>query len=58
MAFKSSLVMSYVRQIDPDGKIPLDLNWKNNTKTVKEQMKDEAKKGGYLPMIKFALNPQ
>jgi len=44
--------------VDPDKKIPLDLNWKNNTKTVKQQMKDEAKKGGYVQMLKFALNPQ
>ncbi len=44
--------------VDPDQKVMLDLNWKNNQKTVKQQEKDEGKKGGYGPMIKFALDPQ
>lgn len=43
--------------VDPDKKIPLDLNWQNNTRTA-EQPPLEKKKGGYLELLKFALNPQ
>ena len=42
--------------IDPDKKIPLDLNWKNNTRTVEQP--DEGGKRGYYQMLKFALEPQ
>ena len=45
--------------VDPDQKVPLDLNWKNNTRTVTQQERDQSKiHGGYWGMIKFALKPQ
>ncbi len=45
--------------VDPDQKVPLDLNWANNTRTVAEQERDQSKiHGGYWGMIKFALKPQ
>lgn len=43
--------------VDPDLKIPADINLKNNTRTAK-QPPMEQKKGGYLEMIKFAMDPE
>jgi len=43
--------------VDPDRKIPLDLNWQNNTRTA-EQAPAEKKKTGYLELLKFALHPR
>lgn len=45
-------------KVDPDRKIPLDLDWKNNSRTLKHQEK-ENKKGGnyYIDVIKFMLDP-
>lgn len=46
-------------KVDPELKVPLDINWKNNTKTIKEQIKEEKKATReYLDMMKFLLHPQ
>jgi hypothetical protein len=45
-------------RIDPDEKVPMDINWKNNSKTVKQQKREEKKRGNaYIDMIKFMLDP-
>jgi len=43
--------------VDPDKKVPLDINWKNNTRTAKQPPLDQ-KKGGYFEMVKFAMKPE
>lgn len=45
-------------EVDPDQRIPLDLDWKNNSRTLKQQEK-ENKKGGnyYIDVIRFMLDP-
>jgi hypothetical protein len=42
--------------VDPDHKVVLDMNWKNNKRTVKQAGGGTGR--GYLQMIKFALNPK
>ncbi len=44
-------------EVDPDEKVALDVNFKNNQKTLKEQKLEDMKKGGTLSMIKFMLDP-
>ncbi len=42
--------------VDPDQKVPLDTDWKNNSKTLKQQRSE--KEGNYwLDMIRFLLDP-
>ena len=48
--------LKYV-QIDPEEKIPLDINWKNNRKTLRKQIREDKTKNETLEMIKFLLNP-
>jgi hypothetical protein len=45
-------------ELDPDRKIPLDLDWKNNSRTLKHQDK-ESKKGGnyYIDVIRLMQDP-
>jgi hypothetical protein len=45
-------------ELDPDRKIPLDLDWKNNFRTLKHQEK-ENKKGGnyYIDVIRRTHDP-
>jgi len=45
-------------EVDPDRKIPLNLDWKNSSRTLKHQEK-ESKKGGnyYIDVIEFNLDP-
>ena len=45
--------------VDPDEKAAADLNYKNNTKTVKQQRREDKKPGGgMLDMLKYALDPE
>ena len=39
--------------VDPDKKIPMDINWGNNKRTLKQN--GDAKKGGYFAMAMFVL---
>ncbi len=48
--------LNYV-QIDPEEKIPLDINWKNNRKTLRKQIREDKTRNETLEMIKFLLNP-
>ncbi|OGP58176.1 MAG: hypothetical protein A2V67_05880 [Deltaproteobacteria bacterium RBG_13_61_14] len=41
--------------VDPDGKIPLDLHWGNNRRSLKEQRRAEKQGSEMLDMVKFLL---
>jgi len=41
--------------LDPEFKVPLDINWYNNSRTVKEQKKAEKGANVYLDMMKFLI---
>lgn len=41
--------------VDPDGKIPLDLDWGNNRRSLREQRRAEKRGSEMLDMVKFLL---
>ena len=42
--------------VDPDKKIPMDVNWGNNKRTLKQN--GDARKGGYFAMARFVLKDE
>ena len=45
-------------EVDPEGKLTADLDYRNNRRTLKQQRREDRKPGGgMLSMIKYALNP-
>lgn len=44
-------------EVDPEEKIPLDIDWGNNRRTLREEKRPRLETPYYLDMIRFVLNP-